>query len=1094
MLNLLFGGPGSGKTRTVIERIRADLSSGEGQVYLLVPEQMLYSAESGILPGLPPEAGKRLSVLSFTRLCDTVADRFGGRAFGTLTRASRALLMWRTLRELHGLLETGTNPAPDGDPALCRLMLDATDELSRAAVSLAALERAARLLPSDAPLAHKLRDLSLVSAAYGGLLRELCGNDPADRLLRTAGVLEREDFFRGTTVYLDSFTSFTAPEYAALRVMLAQASAVTLTLCMKGRAGAGAQFDSMRDTVRRLERLCADVGTDSCDSVLPDDGCTAASELRILGDGLWRFGIQPEARLIPDEDRRGAVRLITARTVYGEARAAALHIGELRNAGIPYGQIAVVVRDTTAWRGVLDAALEAAHIPFFLSERTGLADRPAARLLLLALRCIRRGYQTADVVSLCKTGLCGISLTDLDAFAEYTDTWRIRGKKMSDLSAGDWSMNPDGYTTEMTARGREILAAANRVRQTVLPPLCALEAHLAVADTPAEQSRALFGYLSGLGVKDSLAASAETLLLLGKTREAGETVRLWNLLTGALADISTLLPGEEGPLSADELSAALELYFEETDMGAVPARHDCVTVGSAATLRLENMAAVLVLGLCEGEFPQPVTDTGLLTEQDKQTLENFGIEFDSRAPRLTAEELLYIWRAVTKPKQYLLLFTHTATADGSVKAPSIAFSRVRYLLPYLEPIAFPETLPEDGALVYRPPLGDTLPRPAVRRALGDQLWLSHTALQSYARCPYSFFGSRVLRLRAPIEARMDAVNAGVFLHRVLEVFLRTSLDQDRRIRHLTEEETVAAADRIMQEYMTELCGDIAGDGRLLHLFARLRAVALMLVRTVQAELEQGAFTVAGLEWDTRGRRAGDPSPLEIPLDPLPGQLPGEYDSPLPAAGGAHPDTDPDPDSPLPSASPCILMGGKIDRVDVFRDGGTVYVRVMDYKSSRHVFSEKRAWQDMNIQLLLYLFTLCAPRNRHLFADADGRLPDAVLPAEVLYLSPVEGDDGSFSPCRSGLILNNDEVLHAASADLSPDYLPGLKVGKDGTLTGAALCTAAHLEELDDTVRSLIRQVGEALYSGRAARTPGEDACRFCTMRSGCPVAERIRKL
>ena len=95
---------------------------------------------------------------------------------------------------------------------------------------------------------------------------------------------------------------------------------------------------------------------------------------------------------------------------------------------------------------------------------------------------------------------------------------------------------------------------------------------------------------------------------------------------------------------------------------------------------------------------------------------------------------------MTKPKQYLLLFTHTATADGSVKAPSIAFSRVRYLLPYLEPIAFPETLPEDGALAYRPPLGDTLPRPAVRRALGDQLWLSHTALQSYARCPYSFFG------------------------------------------------------------------------------------------------------------------------------------------------------------------------------------------------------------------------------------------------------------------------------------------------------------------------------------------------------------------
>lgn len=1091
MLNLLFGGPGSGKTRSVIGRIRADLSAGDGPVYLLVPEQMLYSAESGILPDLPPEAGKRLSVLSFTRLCDTVADRFGGRAFGTLTRASRALLMWRTLRELHGLLESGTDSLPDGDPSLCRLMLDATDELSRAAVSPATLERAARRLPPDAPLARKLRDLSLVSAAYGGLLRELCGNNPADRLLRTAGVLEREDFFRGAMVYLDSFTSFTAPEYAVLRVMLAQASAVTVTLCMKGRDGDGAQFDSLRDTVRRLERLCADTGVRVRDEVLPDAVPDTAPELHILGDELWRFGIRPEECRLPDEACRGAVRLITARTVYGEARAAALHIGELRNEGIAYGQIAVVVRDTAAWRGVLDAALEAAHIPFFLSERTGLADRPAARLLLLALRCIRRGYQTADVVSLCKTGLCGIRLTDLDAFAEYTDTWHIRGKRMSDLSAGDWSMNPDGYTTEMTARGREILAAANRVRQTIMPPLCALEAHLALADTPAEQSRALFEYLCGLNVKDSLAASAETLLLLGRTREAGETVRLWNLLTGALADISTLLPDDGGALSADELSAALELYFEETDMGAVPARHDCVTVGSAATLRLENMAAVLVLGLCEGDFPQPVTDTGLLTEQDKQTLETFGIEFDSRAPRLTAEELLYIWRAVTKPTRYLLLFTHTATADGSVRAPSIAFSRVRYLLPYLEPIAFPETLPEDGTLAYRPPVADTLPRAAVRQALGERLWLSHTALQNYARCPYSFFGSRVLRLRAPVEARMDAVNAGVFLHRVLEVFLRTALDSDRRIRHLTEEETVAAADRIMQDYMTELCGDIARDGRLLHLFARLRTVALMLVRTVQAELEQGSFSVAGLEWDTRGRRAGDPSPLEIPLEPVPEPLPGGYDSPLPGADGEQPDGD--PDSPLPPASPCILMGGKIDRVDIFRDGGTVYVRVIDYKSSRHVFSERRAWQDMNIQLLLYLFTLCAPRNRHLFADADGKLPDAVLPAEALYLSPVEGDDGSFTPCRSGLILDSDAVLHAASANLSPDYLPGLKVGKDGTLTGAALFTPAHLAELDANVRSLIRAVGEALYSGRAARTPGEDACRFCALRSGCPVAEHAGK-
>ena len=162
MLRLLFGNPGSGKTHTVAACIREDLSSGNGQVYLFVPEQMLYSAESQILSELPPEAGKRLSILSFPRLCDVAADRYGGRAFGTLTRASRALLMWRTMRELHGLLESDTGFSIESDTSLCKLLLDETDELSRAAVSSAALERAAAHLPAESPLAHKLRDLALI--------------------------------------------------------------------------------------------------------------------------------------------------------------------------------------------------------------------------------------------------------------------------------------------------------------------------------------------------------------------------------------------------------------------------------------------------------------------------------------------------------------------------------------------------------------------------------------------------------------------------------------------------------------------------------------------------------------------------------------------------------------------------------------------------------------------------------------------------------------------------------------------------------------------------------------------------------------------
>ena len=106
MVHFLFGKPGTGKTHTVACRFRDEAAAGERPVYLIVPEQSVYTAERSVLPTLPPGAGRvhPAAVVSFSRLCDMMADRYGGRTFGSLSRASSLLLMWRNLRELRGVL------------------------------------------------------------------------------------------------------------------------------------------------------------------------------------------------------------------------------------------------------------------------------------------------------------------------------------------------------------------------------------------------------------------------------------------------------------------------------------------------------------------------------------------------------------------------------------------------------------------------------------------------------------------------------------------------------------------------------------------------------------------------------------------------------------------------------------------------------------------------------------------------------------------------------------------------------------------------------------------------------------------------------
>ncbi len=1113
MIRFVFGRPGTGKTYTTLTRIRAHIASGDRRVYLIVPEQQAYSAERDVLSALPPDAGKCFTILSFSRLCDTLADRFGGRTQHHLSRAMRTLFMWQNLRELSGMPEVYR--ISSSDDTLCRKMLSTVEELTFNGVAPERLESAAARLSPDSPLRSKLRDIALIGATYNRLVTEVLGENPADRLIRAAEQIHQHDFFEGAVVFVDSFTSFTSQEYAVLRAIFAQAAEVTVTLGCGGRRESEPQFESMRYTVRHLTRLCEDVFPSASavrvyeDIVLDTDHRTVPAELSLLEKHLWNYEIPLDADALPSAVERGRVRLVVAPTLYDEAEAAALRILELHDAGIPYGEIALVMRDAAAWTGVMDAALEKYGIPFFLSKRTDLNEKPAARLLLTALRAIARHWQAEDLVALCKTGLCGVTARETDYFAQYTETWQLAGKRMLDVA---WSMNPDGYTVELSARGKVILEAANRVRERIMVPLVKLETALRTAESVTEQCRALFAYLEDLGIKGKLVDAAEEHLRLGEVREAGELTRLWSFLAETLATVASVMEASE-PLSAEELGCALSLVFGETDIGSVPMRHDCVTIGSAGTLRVDHIRAMLVLGLCEGEFPQSIHEDGLLSEQDKESLESLGIELDSREVRRTSEELMYIWRTFAKPTEELYLSYSTMTPDGQVRNPSVAVLRVRDILPYLSPVRFSSRMMLAGDFSrHRTPMDDRVPRPVVRRMLGEEIWLSQSKLSTYARCPYSYYGAHMLNLRERVEARLGNLGAGNFLHHVLEQYLRRALDEENRLRPMENAEVTGLADAVIESYIRDVARGDALNGRLLHLFDRLRQVALVLIESIQAELSESDFAVAGLEWDTHGYRPGDPHPMTLSLgsDDISfaesfmmanypeGRTPGSNE----AEGGlplSRPIQNLTPDGVMglpiftpPEDAPIrLLLGGRVDRVDLFRaaDGETVYVRVIDYKSSKHDFTVASVSEGMNIQLLLYLFTLCSPENRALFADRNGRVPTRVLPASAVYMSPDESDKGgAIRALRTGVTVDEREVIEAVSHDPDALYLPSVKRdAKTGKVTGKGLLSAAAMADLQGILHTAILDTAAVMYAGCATRTPSEKACAFCRVRESCGV-------
>ena len=1113
-VTFLYGRSGSGKTYTIAQKLRRSAADGV-RSFLLVPEQQSHEAERRMLSLLPPRAQLTVEALSFSRLANRVFRQVGGLSYHYATGDVQALLMWRRLCELAPLLEEYGEQAQK-NPALTEVMLSAVGELKGCAVSPVKLEHAANKLPTDSSLRARLRDISLIYAAYQNELRDKY-DDTSDDLARLGEVLHGHAFFTGSHVYIDYFTDFTAQEIDIIRHIFRQAAQVTVALGCDGRGDTSLHLATVAATASTLWQLAQECGCEVEEVHLRGNRRAKNPELKALESDLWRLERDRSEIEIPPESR-GSVRLMHCADPYEEAEAVASLIASEVQRGARWRDFVVICRDTAQYEGILDAALEKYDIPAFYAQKTDLSSLPLIKLILTALRITTHNWRQADVMTHLKTGLCPFAAEDIDAFEGYVTTWRLRG---GDFLREEWRMNPDGYVAgdKLTARAASVLDAANRVRTALVPPLTRLGQGLADAQSVPDMCRALYRYLEEIGVKNQLRESAARDFARGESGKvrAEETLRLYGTVLDVLDRMATALPDTE--LTAEEFTTGLKLMFDRTQLASIPDTVDQVLVGSASMLRTDEPACAILLGLSEGSFPRAVQDDGIFSDSDKKALEELGIKLSSGSDLRSSDELYFVYRAVTAPSRRLILLTPDADCDGKLCEPSLAFLRVKKLLPYLAEETYSLLPPEErlwhreAALEALPDMTDPALQASLRRALAEdpayaqrletldtpvsdpecevspevarivfppRLSLTQTRLDQYVLCHFRYYCSYVLGLKEEHPAQFRVTDIGTLIHAILEAFFKQAMAQEGHFaEQLTDGECEVMVDEILAAYLRDICPEgQAPSNRLRHLFTRLRRLALLLIDNLREEFRHSAFVPVFFELNIREGNRGDlPAPLEIHLDN------GET----------------------------VSMRGIIDRIDVFRHDGDLYLRVVDYKTGSKEFSLDDVQHGLNVQLLLYLFTLLKNSpdafKKRLGLNEGGRL----LPAGVLYLSanvPPIAIDEDLSPeeiralaeqriARHGLLLSDPDVLHAMNDDLEPAFLGNVrrtraKSPDDLGLSGAALVDAKRFAQIGEELEQTIRDIAASMKRGQAQAKPytgnQHDPCSTCGMRAICRSA------
>jgi ATP-dependent helicase/nuclease subunit B len=1100
VLTFIFGTYGSGKTTLVLQNIKKSLSEGR-HTFLIVPEQEAVSAERMTLKALPPSAQLELEVLNFSRLYNRVCREYGGLSYSYIKKPIKHLLMWQNLRELAPLLEEYSSLA-ESDASLCELMLNAVNEFKMCSVTPEAIEKASKNLTEDDPLRKKLRDLALIYASFDRLISEKY-SDSSDDLSRLYDTLSKHDFFANCDVYIDSFTSFTAVEHKVIERIFASASNVTVTIPLPSPEYDGNYTASIRHSLERLQRNAEKHGGAICQTLIGNRR-TSSPALSYLTQNLWQLEVQEDNHIDISD---GSIVMEKCENAYAEAEAAAAHILELLRNGARCHEIAVIARDPSRYKGIIEPAFEKNGIPFFMSDKTDLSSLAPIKLILSALKIRRFNWQRTDVLAHVKTGLYPIDQRKIDLFEEYVNTWNIRGAKFTD---GDFTMNPDGYKKEMSDRAKDILLAANETRKAIVDPLTKLFVLLDNSENIADMCRALYEYISELGLEERLLELAKKEAARGKQKSASEFSSLYGVILNTLADVGEAMEDQEA--SVEELYAILKTVFDQTDVGTIPTSIDEVTIGSAATMRTSNIKYTFVLGLCESIFPAAIRDTGVFGASERERLNSLDIELSGDVDSRSSDELMYVLRAFSSPSERLYLFTATSELGASEQRfPSLAFNRVKVLFPSINIHEFKGndfeylTCAPKGAVGHLRSIRGTSAGEALRIAAEpylpslsrrtqaesfspkerlseaitskkrfENMTLSFSRFEKYVSCPFKYFCYSELKLRESGRAKFEFSDMGTFVHYVLEKLLRYSVTELPDGSLPDRDMIIKKGDAIVDEYIDGIFpSDAQAPKKLSHLFSRLKKLSRLVIDNMLKEMEHSKFRPVFFELETNGVGSNPRPMVFIPED----------------------------------KSYKVTFTGIIDRVDLFKKDGEVYIRVVDYKTGSKTFSLGDVEHGMNLQMLLYLCTLCRNRDNEFAKSLGLEQGKTATPAGMIYLlakvpvvsledytsedTVIRSADSEIE--RNGLLLENEDILYAMNDELDSQFLAGISQ-KDGIFNGNALISGENFEKLFSDMEKVILKITAEMRSGCADARPlkydGKDPCSYCKYRSVCRYIPR----
>ncbi|MCQ2437224.1 MAG: PD-(D/E)XK nuclease family protein, partial [Clostridia bacterium] len=1054
---------------------------------IIVPKQLTLLTERMLLRELSLGGTFDLQVISPQRLCGHIFDAAGLPMGTRLDDRGRVMLVRTAARDARSEL------------TIYKKAAERTGFPIRAAEQLETI-RQAGLTPDDLrvsaesrsdTLGMKLKDLANLQERYEAMIKDRY-LDGTQECIEAIARVSSAAFLKETAVYFYGFDRIPPMLHSFIGAIAAVSPDAALFLPMADPSERdGDVFLPLFDTYNLICRKCEEYGGDhkrirviegsSSDknvlSIMPPAQAPAS---RHLASELYAHGTSEKIT------SNGSIALITLQNPVEECRYAMARARELVRLNKWHWRdvLILISGDADTYAQPLNAAAAMYDVPLFLSTSRSAARHTTAECLLTAIHAVSTGYPEDDMRALLSCGIMPLSADESDRLSNYAVKHGLKSKR--------W-LQPLTAATEGEAKE---ISELEPLRERLMTPLIHLQEALGAARSIEAQLTALFGFLTEIDAYEQIKSRINRLTEANLQELASEESQVWNRILETFDQMVALCGSVR--LSRKDLYDTLLESLSAIVIKALPQADDAVYAQSTDSSCSESAKAIIIIGESERVS---AGDNGLLTESQRKWLANSTRTYlGPEAIDIARTRRFYLKNALSMATDFVSISTAMSDIDGAVQRPGLLFDAAINLFNDLElqsgstdpvigrmlrsspraaahaladavallpDVQLPTGIRQTEAILKAIPDSEADLRvignaqqhknekvrldPDIARSLYQSLKeIDVSRLETFAACPFSFFVKYGLKPGVIRPYEYTAIEEGNLFHDAVCKFMTAS---KRDIRTLSEEEArermAAIADQLLEEQQrTTPLGEsntTRADSK------RLRELMLNSAVALAAHMKGSAFS--DMELEARFGRGAN----ELCL------------------------------------SDGTLLRGTIDRTDIM-DG---YVRIIDYKRSKHDFDLNKIRLGYDLQLPLYLSVEMARKGldsagvyyftlTSVLPDTDSRDKAAI-------------DDEYTDQFRLNGITPEDEALVVQAAPNYEDVIAHYKRKADGNLDSRSVyATKEGFEAMSRCALTRAEEHVQSIRSGTCEIRPAgnksdELPCRFCEFSGACMYDSHLNR-